>query len=68
MYPQKWRGTELDDNQNYVLIRRSVIAFFAKGEDKLLEYGYQVSDFEPCMKFLTKIYKEALQYKENIQC
>ena len=59
-----WRKDRLDDNQNYELIRRCIIAFFAKDPEKLRDFGYEIGDFQPCMKFIKSIYFEYCKNKE----
>lgn len=63
-----WRKEELDENQMYKLLRMCVIAYFAKGEEKLMQYGYQITDFQPTMKFLEKLYYESYKRKVDAQC
>lgn len=55
----------LDENQNFALVRRSLISFFAK--NNLSDYGYDIKHFEPCMKFVKNLYYEHIKNREDAQ-
>lgn len=55
----------LDNNQNYDLVRRAIISFFAGG--RAMTCGYDIEDFQPCMKFVKDLYYESEKRKVDAQ-
>lgn len=51
----------MDNNECYVCVRRSLIAFFAK--NNLGDYGYDIKDFETVMSFVKKSYMMSEAYR-----
>lgn len=60
-------ASKLDNNQKYVLIRRSLVYFFAKCVSDNDYSEYHISDFEPVMKFVGDCYKSYYELRENTQ-
>ncbi len=55
---------ELDDNQLYYLLRRSVVYYFSK---QAMSEEYYVTDFKQVMDFTTRLYKSYIERKVDVQ-
>lgn len=60
--------TNLDDNQKFDVLRRSVIFMFCKGDKIREQYGLSSNDFTIIMKFLSELYYSYGKLKEKSQC
>lgn len=59
--------SKLDNNQKYQLVRRAIVHFFAKCVSNNDNSDYQISDFEPVMRFVGDCYKSYYELRENTQ-
>ena len=59
---------QLDDNQKYDVLRRSVIFMFCKGDKIRQQYDLESEDFQIIMKFLSDCYYAYGKLRKDSQC